>query len=198
MSQEATDVKIVVTDVDPVAAALAEQKAKIIDAAVREARRNSWCSEFERVLARIFPEGSGQPNGDWYDSDGMTCRGIDLEGFNSAGWDVDGYGRDGYNAYGLDRQGFNAQGVDQAGFGRDGVHLQTGIRRDSEEYTSRFRYDIRGYGVDGFTAEGTNRDGYTREQRAAQCVYDVDGYNINGLDRYGYTREQNGGLRGGR
>jgi len=199
MSQEATatDVKIVVTDVDPVAAALAEQKAKIIDAAVREARADSWCGEFERVLQRIFPEGSGQPNGDWYDSDGMTCRGRDLEGFDAQGWDAEGYGRDTFNPQGRDRAGFHRDtGLDLAGFNRDGVHQLTGIRRDSEEYTSRFRYDTSGYGVDGFNAENINRNGSTREQRARACVYDEDGYNINGRDRYGYTREQNGGGRG--
>jgi hypothetical protein len=184
------------TNVDEVTAALTEQKLKIIDAAVREARSNSWCSEFERVLQRIFPEGSDQPRGEWFDSDGWTCRGYDLEGFDRNGWTQDGYNRDGYTRDGYDRDGYNADNVNVHGFTRDGLHVATGLHRDSDEFKARFIFDSRGYDFDGFNRDGRNRDGYTRQEwrdiRQNQCQYDADGYNWQGRDRYGYTREQNG------
>jgi hypothetical protein len=195
MSTETTATDVAVTD--EVAAALAEQKAKIIDAAVREARANSWCGEFERVLRRIFPEGSGQPEGDWYDSDGVSCRGYDTEGFHvETGLNRAGFDRDGYNRNGRNAQGYDHGGLDTQGFNRDGLHVATGITRDSDEYRARFKWDHRGLDFEGFDASGYDPNGSTREQRARACVYDEDGYNINGRDRYGYTREQNGGGRG--
>src|SRR6185436_1946826 len=82
--------------------ALQEQKDAIIDKAVRAARNNGWCGEFERALAAIFPEGSGQPRGDWYDTHGRSCRGYDHEGFDPFGFDTAGRDRDGYDRDGRD------------------------------------------------------------------------------------------------
>ena len=184
--------------------AVAAQKAMIIDRAVRASRERQWCQEFEAAMTRLFPEGSGQPHGDWYDSDGFTCRGLDLNGFDRDGFDRNGFDRDGFNHAGFDRDGYNREGFDQRGRNRDGLDRngydregfrdgvnRAGIRKDSDEYRAMFRFAQDGYDVDGYNRDGHDRHGRTREQRAATCVYDADGYNAAGHDRYGYTREQN-------
>lgn len=178
------------------AAVLAEQR-RIIDAAVRQARANSWCEEFERIMGGLFPDGPPDGDKEFVDSDGQSCRGRDRMGFDRYGFDREGRNREGFDQNGYDRDGFNRDGVDQYGWSRDGWNADHTINRDSDEYRARFRYDPRGYDADGFTAQGVHRNtGLNREQHAAYVererrmtyVYDADGYDVNGRDRYGDRR----------
>lgn len=186
MSTETTATTDVV-ETDPVAEALAGQKAAVIDRAVREARHKGWCDEFERVLTQVFPDGSGQPRGEWYDSEGLTCRGFDHEGyrngFNDRGWD-----REGFNADGYDAAGYNRQKVNRAGFNAEGIHAATG--KTMAEFLGEFKYDRNGRDVNGWDRYGQNRDGYTLDHLLASGMYqyDAEGYNADGANRYGERR----------
>jgi hypothetical protein len=158
--------------------ALQQQKDAIIDRAVRAARANGWCGQFEGAMREAFPEGSGQPFGEWFDSDGRTCRGMDREGYSSDGF---------HHVTGLDRTGFNRYQVDAEGYSRDGWHQDTRLNRDgfnrqglhvdSDDYRALYRYDQAGYAVDGYNSRGFDRSGYDR-----------DGFNRHGENWYGYTR----------
>lgn len=183
MSTETTATVAEVKETDPVADALAAQKAAIIDAAVRMARAESWCGTFEQVMGKVFPDEKN-----WYDSDGFTCRGYDRDGYGHDGYDANGYDRDGFSEYGTDREGYNRDGVNQYGFNRDGIHVATGKTR--EEFTATYRYDRSGYDINGWDRDGYNRDGHSRDQllTSGRFVYDVDGYNVDGLDPHGYRR----------
>ena len=182
MSDQAT--VDVVSNEDTIKAAVLATQMAIIDVAVRQARTQSWCGEFERIMGQLFPDGPPDGSKEFTDSDGWSCRGLDRDGFNRNGYDSDGFMRDGYSEpapdgrdrQGLDRQGWSRDGYgrdgfhretgrDRAGFDRDGVHT-TGVRRDSDEYRARFRFDRNGYDRDGFTRTGRNRQGLTREQVA--------------------------------
>jgi len=187
----------------------------IIDRAVREARAQGWCGEFDRAMARIFPDGPPDGSTMFVDSDGWSCHGYDRDGFHRdsgtdrEGYDRNGYTQDGYNRQGLNRQGLNrygrdadgydADGYDAGGWNRDGVH-RGGYRRDSDEYRAQFRFDRWGYDRDGYDRSGHDRQSLTREQRAA-----LDGvlyrYNwnpeyglqdVDGRDTDGYPSRGNG------
>lgn len=177
---------------DPTAAAVLDAQMRIIDAAVRSARRHDWCTSFEAVMALAFPDGPPDGSSQFVDSDGWSCRGYDREGFNEYGTDADGYDREGFRD-GRDRDGYDRDGFDRTGFSRDGWNRERTISRDSDEYRERFRFDRHGYGRDGFNASGLNRNGYTREEQArldlATYVYDSDGYNVRGVTHSGYDRE---------
>lgn len=166
-----------VASTEDAAAVLAEQM-RIIDAAVREARRQGWCGEFEVTMSRLFPDGPPDGAQEFVDSDGLSCRGYDRDGFHRDsgydrdgydregfrdGYDRDGWNREGFDRYGYDREGYNRDGYDRAGFNREGVRAD-GLRRDSDEYRARFRFDRFGYDRDGFNRAGRNASGLTREQ----------------------------------
>lgn len=167
-------------------AAVAAFKAKVIDGAVRASRTNRWCSSFETAMQMIFPEGSDQPNGEWYDSDGFTCRGFDKDGYNQQGRDRDGYDRDGYNHDGYNRQGYGRDGYNRAGYNADGLNA-AGVRFDDP--TNPYRFDRSGYDVNGWHhTQDYNLNGSSRADRQRACVYDVDGYDARGLNYYGERR----------
>lgn len=183
---------------DPQAAAVLEAQMRIIDAAVRSARRHDWCSSFEAVMNQAFPDGPPDGSAEYVDSDGISCRGLDRNGFRAQrgdGFDVWGLDSEGYNRGGRDRDGFDRDGRDALGFNRDGVN-RDGLHRDSDEYRARFRYDRYGYDRDGFNRDGYDREGMPRAQVEAlggAHRFDTDGldpagYNRHGFDRDGYNR----------
>jgi hypothetical protein len=167
---------------DAVAQAVLAAQMAIIDAAVREARRQGWCQEFERIMGTLFPSGPPDGSVEYVDSDGLSCRNLD---------------REGYDRNGRDAEGYNRAGVDAAGWTRDGWNADHTINRDSDEYRARFKYDARGYDRDGFDRYGQHRDtGLTRAEHEAhmarqdrtQYTFDENGYDVNGLNRYGERR----------
>jgi hypothetical protein len=187
---------------------LAVQMA-IIDRAIREARAQGWCGEFDRAMARIFPDGPPDGSTMFVDSDGWSCHWYDRDGFHrdsgtdrygygrdgydGAGYDRDGWSREGRNRYGYDRDGYDANGYDRYGWSRDSVN-RDGYTRDSDEYRARFRFDRWGYDRDGYDRNGRDRQSLTREQRAtlgdAIYRYDYDPVyglvDVDGRDTDGY------------
>lgn len=182
---------------DPTAAAVLDAQMRIIDAAVRSARRHDWCTSFEAVMERAFPDGPPDGSVEFVDSDGYSCRGRDREGYDQSGYNADGFNREGFNYDGYDREGYGRDGFNAAGWSRDGWNREHTVNRDSEEYRARFKYDGQGYDADGFNREGRHRDsGLSGDEHAAWARrrakrtyrFDQDGYDINGLDRYGFQR----------
>jgi hypothetical protein len=180
---------------DPTAAAILDAQMRIIDAAVRSARRHDWCSSFEAVMNQAFPDGPPDGSAEYVDSDGISCRGMDRNGYAARSGDdeFDVWGRDagGYDRGGRDRDGYGRDGFDAAGFNRDGVN-RDGLRRDSEEYRARFRYDRYGYDRDGYNQEGYDREGNPRatvEVQGGVYRFDAEGYDTVGYNRYGFDRD---------
>ena len=143
-------------------------RQRLVNAAVRYARNNGLCTEFERALRVLMPEmGTADQYGEmaWFDTDGVSCRGTAPQGalpqYNSNGWDGDGFDRDGYSRYGCNRDGLTRYQVEHA--------------NDEPAY----RFDARGYDENGRDARGYDRDGL-----------DPDGYNSNGYYRNGGDRRQ--------
>jgi hypothetical protein len=160
-----------------------EEKARIQawaeDAAVRAARYHNYCSQADKVLLRMFPNGPLDGSNHFRDSDGLDCDGQawrDSEGYDRNNRNVDGYDRAGLDTSGYDKWGFNAEGVD-----RDGVHRDDPVR---------FKYNRRGFDLNGFNKAGFDRDGYARdsEERARRYRFDDAGFDVTGHNADGYNR----------
>lgn len=211
---DALTVDTAVSTEDVVAAAVLATQMSIIDVAVRHARRQGWCGEFDTIMGQLFPDGPPDGAKEFVDSDGRSCHGYDRDGYAENGYDRQGYDREGYTPNGMDRDGYNREGFDRHGYGRDGynrdgwdragfdrngVHT-TGLRRDSDEWRARFRYDRYGYDREGFDRNGRNVRGLTREQVAEHAdslyVYEwVDRYGLataDGRDIDGYENRGQG------
>ena len=179
---------------DSTAAAVLDAQMRIIDAAVRSARRHEWCTSFESVMNQAFPGGPPDGSAEYVDSDGVSCRGVDRNGFTirrGDGFDAWGWDGDGYDRGGRDRDGYDRDGYDRNGFNRDGVN-RDGLHRDSDEYRARFRYDRYGYDRDGYNRDGYDRDGTPRATVEAQggvYRFDENGLDPAGYNRYGYDRD---------
>lgn len=190
----------------PALLSAAEAEAKLIDAAVREARDGAWCAEFERLMSVTFPD---RPrSGEWIvDSDGINKHGYTADGYDPDGYhrdtgrNRDGYDRNGYDADGLhrvtgrdrngyDRDGYNVDGYNRAGFDHNG-RTREGLTADSPEYRERFRYNASGYDREGFhhnRAGGRPRHYTTRLTRDAHAAHLADPDNFR-YDRYGFDRD---------
>lgn len=106
--------------------ALAERQ-RIVDAAVRYARRSRYCETFNQLLRDLMPEMVVNIDGNYYalDSDGRACSQTEDSDRRQV-WDwyhgtysnqADVFGEDGYNlATGFDRDGFSRVGYDADGF----------------------------------------------------------------------------------
>jgi hypothetical protein len=168
-------------------------RAKLEDAAVRVARKSSWCDEFRAHALRVI----GAPHGpkvawrfdrtgkdtiharvEFRDSDGIDCAGYDVNGW------LNGYGPDGFNREGLDKDGYNRDGLDANGWSKYRFDTRG---RDKDGY------DHRGLDTDGYDREGYSRDGYNRDGRNRQGLdydgYDADGYSTDGVNRNGLRRD---------
>jgi hypothetical protein len=152
------------TQVDEIAAAVAAERARLVDVAVRAARHLGInCGEFGKIMNEIVPDMAP-----FLDSDGFNCRGYDVEGFDINGYNISGYNRDGYDPEGYDREGWNADGVNRYGERRD-------------DLDTIYRWDADGYDIDGFDADGNSRFRLTRLDVAHNrahpelFVYDRDG-----------------------
>ena len=178
---------------DAVKAAEVAVAMRIIDQAIRSARNQGWCTEFDNLMAQTFPDGPPDGSKEFVDSDGWSCRGFDRDGYNRDGLDSDGRDRDGRNARGYDRDGYDRDGYTVHGYDRDGWNRERTININSPEYRARFRYDARGYDQAGFNANGLDRNGYGREEKARlderTYVFDTDGWDVNGVNRHGETRD---------
>lgn len=162
-----------------IAVAVAAERARVIDLAVRQARSTGACQEFERVMRVVFP---GITDQEMIDSDRRDKHGY-LDGYDREGYNYDGFDRDGYGREGYDRQGHDRDGYDRRGF-KDGVHRDGWRRGDDTWRQAGAGYDANGldpygYNVHGYDRYGYNRDGY--DQRG----YDRGGYNRDGIHRDG-------------
>jgi hypothetical protein len=183
---------------DAVAQAVLAAQMAIIDAAVRESRRQGWCTEFERIMGTLFPDGPPDGSAEYVDSDGWSCRDVDRDGYDRNGFHSQtGRNREGYDRAGWDAEGFNINGVDANGWRRDGWNADHTINRDSDEYRARFRFNRNGYDRDGYNVNRVHRDtglpraeheAYMARQDRVQFVFDGDGYDANGRNRYGEQR----------
>lgn len=179
------------------AEAIKEQQRLLIDRLVRAARIESWCGEFERSMAVIFPDGHPDTGatdpGAWLDSDGFTCRGFDRDGYNmqglhrdtgrdrggydSAGYDANGRNRAGLDRNGRDVDGFDADGRNADGFDRDGRD-PNGFTVDEPGHLDwLYRFDANGYDADGFDHRGRHSvTGLSRTDHANRFRFDGRGY----------------------
>ena len=167
---------------DAVAAAVLDAQMRIIDAAVRQARDNGWCREFEAIMGRLFPDGPPDGSKVFVDSDGLSCRGLDRDGYNQRGLDEEGYDREGRDRNGYDRDGYDRRGWNREGRNRDGQD-----RNDPALYG----FDYFGYDRDGYNAEGRDPWGHTREDNLRDSLtpyrFDREGRDANGrTNRAGY------------
>ena len=191
-----------VTAPGPALLSAAEAEAKLIDAAVREARDGAWCEEFDRLMRVTFP--ARGPGRAWLvDSDGIDKHGYDRDGYDRDGYHhTTGRTRDGYDRAGYDVDGINVDGYDRRGFNRDGV-TREGWTVDSPEYLARFRLNSAGYDREGFRRRdltGEPQRNYATREREADFRarltapdpyrFDEYGYDRDGLDRQG--RDRNG------
>lgn len=171
------------------AAAVLAAQMRIIDAAVRQARRSGWCDEFERIMDQLFPDGPPDGSKDYVDSDGWSCRGRDRDGRDADGYDRDGYDRDGYDRRGYDQDGYSRGGYDQNGWNREGLNLE-GQDRNSPEVRARYRFNYHGYDRDGYRPNGLDPWGHDREWNAAHGVdpyrFDENGVSIDGQRNRNY------------
>ena len=180
---------------DPTAAAILDAQMRIIDAAVRSARRHDWCGSFENVMNQAFPDGPPDGSNEYVDSDGVSCRGRDRNGHDTGTgrdgpYDVWGRNAAGFDRMGRDRDGYDTNGRDALGFNRDGMN-RDGLHRDSDEYRARFRYDYRGYDREGYNRDGYDWEGHPRatvEALGGVHRFDEDGYDSAGFNRYGINR----------
>lgn len=159
---------------DPTATAVAAERARWVDALVRESRRRGWCGEFEIFMRTAEPEHVG----DWYDSDGLSCRGRDRDGYDAQGIDRNGYNRAGFDRAGFDRDGFNAAGRDRNGRDRSGIWPHA---------DDPYAYDPSGYDREGLGGWGEPLR-LTLADWQARPTLPAEHFN---RDRYGYTRAQN-------
>ena len=170
-----------------VSAAVLAAQMKIIDVAVRNARAQSWCGEFERIMGQIFPDGPPDGAAQFVDSEGWSCRGLDRDGYNRNGLDRDGYNRDGYNQDGFDRDGYDRQGFNRRGWNRDGLN-RDGRDRNDPAVRTQYPFDYYGNDRDGYNRNGNDPWGRTREENAAAGLdpyrFDVDGHDIDGRRNY--------------
>ena len=172
-----------------------DQQLALIDRLVRAARTESWCGEFERSMAAIFPDGhpvTGDtgPNA-WTDTEGLTCRGLDRdgygtngfhsatgldrEGYNHRGMDLNGYNRQGFNRYGYNVDGFDVDGFNADGWNAESRDRAGNLQGTPEAEAYRFRF-YQGYDADGFSVNGTHRDtGLNRQEHAMRFRYDQHG-----------------------
>lgn len=191
MSDQQQDTVITANDgpaADAVAAAVLAAQNRIIDAAVRRARRDGWCTTFESVMSDLFPEGPPAGGTEFVDSDGWSCRGYDRDGYDASGRDDHGRDRDGWSRDGWDRDGYGRDGYNRRGWNRDGLN-RDGRDRNSPEVQAVYRYDGWGYDREGFNASGTDRNGYDRATVEAQggvYRFDENRQDIDGRSRYDY------------
>lgn len=154
--------------------AVAAERARIIDEAVREARRRGYCNEFNRIMGVVFPDDADE-HGHYRDSDGIDCDGEewrDDDGFNRAGFNRQGFGRDGFNASGLNEQGFNREGLDADGLRADDP------ARYTRNYAGKSREDLLTEYAQRLDADTSMRGGW---------VFDRTGHDAEGFDRSGYN-----------
>ena len=160
-----------------VASAVATERDRWVNGLVRESRSRSWCAEFEAFMRRMEPDHIG----DWYDSEGYSCRGMGRDGYDRNGYDRNGYDRAGYNTAGMDRDGRDRDGFDRNGRDREGRW---------QHHADPYAFDANGYDRDGRTGFGRRRDDLrlTRSEWDARALLTDVAFN---RDRYGYTREDN-------
>lgn len=128
----------------PEGTALSETTLAEMDRAVRYARKQGYCTEFDRIASVTF----GVPANEVVDSDGFTCGGYNREGFNSEGWNREGYNAEGFNYDGWDKEGYNKEGYDRYGLNKDGVDVNG---RD------KYRFDYNSYDPEGYDYSGNRR-----------------------------------------
>ena len=164
------------------------ERQRIVDAAVRAARNNSYCETFNEMISRVMPEMVIWVNGYPYafDTDGRDCRGYSIE--DRVQEDRDTYGDDGYGVNsgrdrdGFDRWGYDADGYDAQGFGRaysrDRLYWKYEHGEDAEgrstttyarcDVTDPDRYDReRMYNTGYGTSTYLDKDGNKRPARPA-------------------------------
>jgi len=161
------------TPVDGDEPTLAERK-RIVDLAVRKARRSGYCGVFDEMARDMFPDMVAEGNrvedsdgrtcseDEWRDADGFDRNGINAAGFNRDGWDKDGFNAAGVNADGVDRDGFTAD--DPARFIRNlfgRTHEEEAERHGPYEY-ARDGYDVNGYNRSGYDRSGQYNSRYSR------------------------------------
>jgi len=177
-------------------AAVRDQQIILIDRLVRASRTESWCGEFERSMAVIFPNGhpvtGRHDERAWTDSDGMTCRNVttdgygtdglhvdtrlDREGFNRRGYDLEGFNRQGFDTMGYNRQGFDLDGFNASGLDRDLRDRGGNLAGTPEAEAYMYRFDSGGYDVDGFNWEGRHvQTGLSRQEHAMRFQHDRNG-----------------------
>jgi hypothetical protein len=168
---------------DACAAAVLATRLQIIDVAVRRARDEAWCEQFEAIMDSLFPDGMPGGGTEFVDSDGFSCRNRDRDGYDQQGYDRDGVNRDGYNARGYDRDGYNRDGYNRQGWNRQGLN-RDGRDRNSPEVRAQYGFDYYGYDRDGYNAAGYDVWGHTREvnERAGTDPYrfNADGVDLDG------------------
>jgi hypothetical protein len=123
-TERQTEVTVEPRPKDPIAAAVYDEKLRVIDKAIRWCREEGHCNEALDGLRAIYGQ-SPWSDRKWYDSEGydksgFNVAGLDKYGFNYWGHDKDGYNHDGFNADGLDREkfyrsGYNSEGLDRTG-----------------------------------------------------------------------------------
>lgn len=140
------------------------ERQRIVDAAVREARRAGYCETFDSIMSRVFPEMCIEINGYTValDSEGRCCSSGNQtvwEYLNEEGDESEIFGEDGYNRYGIDRDGFDRfgynDGFDADGFSRSRSHdtrVTTWVDEDGTARSETERWYRTGYGY------GTARD----------------------------------------
>jgi len=172
---------------DAVAAAVLAAQMKIVDVAVRNARSNSWCEEFERIMGQIFPDGPPDGAAQFVDSDGWSCRGLDRDGYNRDGLDRNGYNRDGYNQEGFNQDGYDRQGFNRRGWNREGRN-RDGRDRNDPAIRAQYGYDYYGNDREGYNRNGNDPWGRSREENAELGLdpyrFDSNGHDIDGRRNY--------------
>lgn len=147
---------------DAVAAAVLATQMAIIDQAVRTARIQGWCGQFEEVMRGLFPDGPPDGSADFVDSDGWSCRGYNREGYNEQGFNAEGYDREGFTRDGRDAEGYDRNGYNRYGWTREGRDRE-GRSLTDPAIRAEYRYDRYGYDREGYNDRGMDRTGRTRE-----------------------------------
>lgn len=148
---------------------LSETTLAEMDRAVRYARKQGYCSSFDRIAAVTF----GVPENEVVDSEGFSCGGYNREGFNSDGRNRDGYDKDGFNYDNRDKDGFDREGFDRYGLNKDGV---------DKDGRDKFRFDVNGYDPEGYdytsNRRRASRDWYAKQAAKPETdfCYDANGY----------------------
>lgn len=96
------------------------ERQRVVDLAVRAARRSGYCEQFNVMIAELYPELTIEVGGYTVavDTDGRPCasRHEDAWTYYGARDSRPSYGEDGYDRNGFDRDGFNRVGYDADGF----------------------------------------------------------------------------------